>query len=70
MESLGLISICTSAFLAVFFILILLAIIMRLILTLFPDEQGEKDQAILAAITTSINSIYPGSNIIKIEEKK
>jgi hypothetical protein len=70
MESSGLISICTSAFLAVFFILILLALIMRLILILFPAEQGEEDPALIAAITTAINSIYPGSNIIKIEEKK
>ena len=70
MESLGLISICISAFLAVFFILILLAIIMRLILLIFPDAQGDNDQAVFAAITTTINSLYPGSNIIKIEEEK
>jgi len=70
MESLGLLTICTSAFLAVFLILSLCAVLIRLIIVIFPDPESKEDQAILAAISTTVNSHYPGTKITKIEEVK
>ncbi len=69
MDSPDLLSICFSAFAAVFFVLISLAVIMRIIITMFPEKDSD-DTAIYAAIATTINSIYPGTQISKIEELK
>lgn len=70
MESYGLISICISALIAVFLILFLLAIIMRLITVIFPEEDIKDDSAVIAALTTIVNKYYPGIKITKIEETK
>ena len=70
MESLGLLTICISAFLAVFLILSIFAILMRLIIVFFPGQEGKEDQAIVAAITMTVNTYYPGTKITKIEEVK
>jgi len=70
MESLGLVTICTSAFLAVFLILSIFAILIRLIIIVFPDPESREDQAIIAAISTTVNSQYPGTKTTKVEEVK
>lgn len=71
MESMNLILICVSAFIAVFALLSVLAIAMRLILVVFPaKEVAESDSAVVAALASTINSIYPESSISKIEEIK
>ena len=69
MESYELISICLSAFIAVFLILSLLALFMRLITEIFSDKNME-DPAFIAALTTFVNQYYPGTKITKIEESK
>jgi hypothetical protein len=68
MGSADLVSICISAFLAVFVLLSILAAVMRLILVIFPERNGGSDMAVIAAVTSAMNSIYPGSQITKIEE--
>jgi len=70
MESYGLISICISALTAVFLILSLLAVIMRLITIIFPEKDARDDSAVIAAVTTAVNQYYPGTYITKIEEPK
>lgn len=62
--------ICISAFLAVFVLLSILAISMRLILIIFPEKESKTDAAVLAAVSTTVQSIYPGTLITKIEEAK
>jgi hypothetical protein len=68
MESSGLLSICLSALVAVFIILSLLAIIIRLLTAIFPDKITKEDSAVFAALSTVVNHHYPGSKITKIEE--
>ncbi|MCP4634008.1 MAG: hypothetical protein GY855_13870 [candidate division Zixibacteria bacterium] len=70
MESTSLISICISSFVSVFALLAVLAVTMKLIIILFPAKEDESDSVILAAITSVMSSIYPGTNITKIEELK
>ena len=66
----SLFTVCISAFVAVFILLSILAFTMRLILAVFPEKMVESNVALIAAISTTYNSIYPGTKITKIEEDK
>ena len=70
MNSPDLLMICSSAFAAVFLILFVLAVVMRLIITIFPEKETGTDAAVIAAINTTYHTIYPGTKITKIEEVK
>ncbi len=70
MGSMDLVYICTSAFAAVFFLLMVLAIVMRVIIVVFPQREAEADAVVLAAVATVAASIYPGTKITKVEEIK
>lgn len=70
MASIGLIIVCLSAFIAVFFILSFLALIMRTIIILFPLKDSEEDSAIIAALSSVVKTVYPGTKITKIEVQK
>jgi hypothetical protein len=70
MESLGLLTICISAFVSVFILLTVLALAMRLILVVFPVRTAETDAAIIAAITTAAGRVFPGTSVTRIEEEK
>ena len=70
METPDLVVICTTSFLAVLLLLSLLAILMRALMAIFPAKEEGNDQAVIAAINTAYNNIYPGSKIIKIGEEK
>lgn len=71
MEPLDLLWICGVAISAVFIVLTLLALLMRLLIYVFPaDFTTEPDHALYAAIATSHNKFYPGKIITKIEELK
>jgi hypothetical protein len=70
MESTGLLTICLSAFLAVFVILSVLAIFMRLMMVIFPVKEMKEDAAVIAALTSVVNKFNPGKKITKIEEVK
>lgn len=69
MESTDLLLICGVSFLMVFVILIVLALSMRLIILLFPEKKAEADAAIVAALTATMQNLFPGTSITKIEEK-
>jgi hypothetical protein len=70
MISSNLVVICTTAFMAVFILLSILALVMRLILFLFPAKEAVSDAAVIAAVTSMYQTIYPGTKISKIEEAK
>ena len=70
MEVSQLLLICVAAFIAVFVVLSLLAIVMRIIILLFPEKGAGDNAALLAALTTSITRLYPGFKVTKIEEIK
>jgi hypothetical protein len=70
MNSPNLLSICIAAFAGVFILLAILAALMRLILAVFPAVIGKFDAAVMAAITMTAQTHYPGTKITKIEEIK
>ena len=70
MEDPNLLLICISAFVAVFIILALLALVMRLIITVFPEKILKTDTAVFAAIASVVANIFPGTKISNIEEIK
>lgn len=65
-----LLTICISAFVAVFILLTVLAVLMRLITAIFPGPDKESDSALIGAITTTYQTIYPNTKITKIEESR
>ncbi len=70
MESAELLMVCIAAFVMVFVLLTLLAVVMRLITGIFPEKARTTDSAVLAAVASVVSSVYPGTNITKIEEIK
>lgn len=64
-----LVTICGSAFLAVFALLTFLAGIMRILITLLPERAvGEIDAATVAAVTAAAAHAFPGTSVTKVEE--
>ena len=70
MPSIELLLICLSAIVTVFALLSLLALVMRLIIAVFPEKVADTDSAYLAAIASVISTIYPQTKITKVEEIK
>ena len=70
MESFEIIYISISALLTVFTILSGLAILMRLIIRVFPENKLEEDLAVYSAIASAYSKLYPGTKITRIEETK
>lgn len=69
MGSLELLLICVSAFIGVFILLSFLALIMKLIIAVFPEKaESVSDTAVLAALATVVTAVYPGTKITKVEE--
>ncbi len=70
METTELYVICGIAFLVVFLILALLAFLMRIIMLIFPTKIAGFDAAMIAAVAATVQTIFPGTKITDIEEKK
>ena len=70
MQSTDLVVICSVAFLMVFVILAILALLMKLIILIFPEKKAVTDAAVIAAITAAVQTVYPGRKLTKIEERK
>lgn len=73
MESYQLLFVCLSALLAVFVLLTILAIAMRILIAVFPEtleKLAKSDAALLAAVTTAVARIYPGMRVTRVEEEK
>lgn len=65
----NLISACGIAFAAVFVLLAVLAGMMQLITLIFPERKFAVDPTVVAAISSTVASVYPGSRVTRIEEK-
>jgi hypothetical protein len=59
---------CLTAMVAVFVLLGLLALTMELITATFPERGPSVEPAIVAAITTTVASIFSGARVTRIEE--
>ncbi len=68
MGSPELLVICISAFIAVFVLLAVLALVMRLIIVIFPQKTVVGDTAMIAAVASVAATLYPGTKITKVEE--
>jgi len=64
----NLLMVCGTAFVAVFILLIALAVIIRLISVAFPALRKGDDAVLAAAISTTVAAIYPGAQVTRIEE--
>ena len=60
--------VCITAFCAVGLLLAVLAGLMRLILTIFPQKDNATDAMMLAAVASVVTAVYPGSRITKVDE--
>ena len=69
MQSLELVFICVSAFLTVFIVLVVLAVLMQLTTYIF-EAKDEDDSVIFAVLASKMNKVFPGTQITKIEELK
>jgi len=70
METTELYMICGIAFLVVFIILVLLAFLMRIVMHIFPEKVAEIGPAMIAAVAATVQTIFPGTKMTKLEEKK
>ena len=65
-----LLQICGIAFLMVFVILAVLAVVMRLIIVIFPEKLAGTDAATVAAVTAAVQTVLPGTKVTAIKEQK
>ena len=70
MESIEIVYISISALITVFVILSGLAILMLIIIRVFPNKNIEEDLAPYSAIASVYSKLYPGTKITRIEEVK
>ena len=62
-------AICLTAFVAVFVLLAMLAMVIRLIPLAFPLRGTSDDAALLAAMSAAVAMVYPGARVTRIEEE-
>ena len=70
MENLNFLFNCLLTIAIVFLVLSLLSLSMRLLIVVFPEKSSSDDAAVVAALTTHLNKVYPHTQITKMEEKK
>jgi hypothetical protein len=65
----NLLMICVAAFCAVFVLLSFLALVMKILINVFPQKVKEElDAAMLAAVSASLSVVYPETKITKVEQ--
>jgi hypothetical protein len=64
----NLLAICVFAFIAVFLLLTTLALVMRVLTTVFPQREDDADVALVAALSAAAAAAYPGMRITSIQE--
>jgi len=62
--------ICASSFASVFCVLTFLAVMMRILTTIFSEKDVSADPVVIAAVSASYHRTYPESKITRIEEIK
>jgi hypothetical protein len=70
METPDLLMVCVSAFSAVFVLLALLAVVMRVLIAAFPETLAKADPAMLAAVSATVSAVFPGAKITRVEEER
>lgn len=65
----SLVVVCGTAFIAVFLLLSVLAIIIRLVTLVFPAEDTD-DAALVAAVNAAIARTYSGCHVVRLEEER
>ena len=65
----NLFAICGIAFGAVFCLLAFLAIVMQAITSIFPERKAAVDSTVVAAISSTVASLYGGASVTRIEEQ-
>jgi hypothetical protein len=68
MDSISVLNCCLLSFLAVFVLLSVLAIVIRLMTAIFPEKEAETDLAVVAAIHSAVAAQIPGAQVTSIEE--
>lgn len=68
MDEMSLVTICATAFIAVFVLLVILAVVIRLIVVALPSRDRADDAVWAAAISVAVATIYPGTRVSRIEE--
>jgi hypothetical protein len=66
----NLLVICVFAFIAVFLLLSALALVMRVLTSVFPLQEDGPDAALLAAVSAAAAVAYPGMRISTVEETR
>ncbi len=61
---------CGIAFGSVLVVLAALAVFIRLVTTLFPDDSPEADPALMKAIGDAVGRAFPGSSLVSVEIEK
>jgi len=69
LEATDLFSACLVALVSVFTLLGSLAVIFELITILFPARKRRIEPVLIAAISTTVASVYPGARVTRIEEE-
>ncbi|MCF8038052.1 MAG: hypothetical protein K9K79_01935 [Desulfohalobiaceae bacterium] len=64
----NLVLVCLSSFLAVFTVLIIIALVMRGLIAVFPYKDENGDNAMIAAINSAYSVTHPGYRISRIKE--
>jgi len=59
---------CILSFLTVFILLGFLSLLIRLVNSLFPPEEGKDDAEVVAAIHSAVAAAFPGARVSRIEE--
>ncbi len=63
----NLITTCAIAFVAVMSLLGGMAVVIRLLTALFPDESAEADASLMTALETAVNEAFPGASVVSVE---
>jgi hypothetical protein len=61
---------CILTISVVFLVLSLLSLSIRLLVIIFPDKSKDDDPAMIAAVNSHYNRLYPHLKVSKIEEQK
>lgn len=69
MGEVNILSACSIAFLAVFVVLAFLAMVMQLIMAVFPERKTALDPLLVAAISCTVSTLIPGARVTRIEEE-
>ncbi len=62
-----LITTCAIAFGAVLSILGGMAVLIRLLTALFPDNSPEADAGLMSALETAVTEAFPGASVVAVE---